>query len=79
MRLTKSTRRVYSLRMDPKEAVEIIESAGGDSAFARLLGLHEQRGYRQRVSNWKRRGIPAVVLLRHLDTINELRTKARAA
>ena len=43
---------------------ELIESLGGPTAVARLLALTDE-GAVQRVSNWKRRGIPAKVRLEH--------------
>ena len=65
--------------MDAKESLELIESAGGDTAFAKLLGLTEQPGYQQRVNNWKRRGIPPRVILEHQLLIEALRRKGRSA
>lgn len=43
---------------------ELIDDLGGPSRVAELLGLTE-RGAVQRISNWKRRGIPSRVLLEH--------------
>lgn len=65
--------------MDAKEASNLIEAAGGDNAFAQLLGLTEQPGFQQRVNNWKRRGIPARVVLEHQRTIESLRRKVKVA
>lgn len=59
--------------MNKSETVEIIHAAGGVSAFARLLGLDPAEGGKQRVSNWKRRGLPAEVELEHYDKIQQLR------
>lgn len=64
---------VFNVRMDKTETREIIKAAGGDRAFARLLGLDAAPGYQQRINNWKRRGMPAAVVLDHLDTIRSLR------
>ena len=61
--------------MDPIESKTLINVAGGDKAFAELLNLTDQPGYQQRVNNWKRRGIPAAVLLRHQQTIRALQRK----
>lgn len=58
--------------MDPQQTVRLIEAAGGDSAFAELLGLDKKEGYQQRVNNWKRRGIPPQVILDHLEVIKKL-------
>lgn len=65
--------------MDAKETANLIEAAGGHTAFARLLGIDTQPGHIQRVSNWKRRGIPARIALEHRLAIEALRRKSRAA
>jgi hypothetical protein len=65
--------------MDAKEAADLIEAAGGDSAFAQLLGLTEQPGFQQRVNNWKRRGIPARVALEHRRVLESLQRKVKVA
>lgn len=63
--------------MEPKRSEQIIEAAGGDAAFARLLGLDTaKKGTTQRVNNWKRRGIPAGVVLENLDVIRQLEQQA---
>lgn len=62
--------------MTPDESIRLIDSAGGDSAFAKLIGIDEQPGFQQRVNNWKRRGIPADVLLEHYDLIRGLAAQA---
>jgi hypothetical protein len=64
---------VFNACMEATETRRIIEQAGGDTAFAKLLGIDSQRGYQQRVNNWKRRGIPAEVVLEHYETIRKLR------
>ncbi|HRL22810.1 MAG TPA: hypothetical protein PLP85_13665 [Alcaligenes sp.] len=43
----------------------IITSMGGPTKVARLLGFGQTPGAVQRVSNWKKRGIPSRVLLEH--------------
>lgn len=58
--------------MRTHSAEKIINAAGGAAAFARLLGISGRRGHVQRVSNWKRRGIPARVLLEHGSVIAAL-------
>lgn len=55
--------------MDPKQTTELISACGGDLAFARLLGLEAEKGIRQRVNNWKRRGLPSAVALRHYEML----------
>lgn len=63
--------------MDPQESARIIALAGGDAAFAKLIGLDTAKpGSAQRVNNWKRRGIPASVVLANLRTIRLLERKA---
>mgnify|MGYP000995132711 CR=1 FL=1 len=47
---------------------ELIDALGGPTRLAALLRLHDQ-GAVQRVSNWKRRGIPARVRLEHADVL----------
>lgn len=58
--------------MTPEESKLLIVAAGGDVAFARRIGLAEQSFSQQRVNNWRRRGIPASVVLSHYDKIAEL-------
>ena len=71
---------VFNTGMNTHESRKIIEAAGGDRAFARLLGLELRPGIQQRINNWKRRGMPAAVVLDHLDTIRSLRpTESREA
>lgn len=53
-------------------AAKAIAAAGGDSEFARLLGIDTEPGYQQRVNNWKRRGIPPGVVLEHYDILKKL-------
>lgn len=65
---------VFNAHMNKDETREIIKAAGGDRAFARLLGLDGTHGYQQRINNWKRRGIPAAVVLDHLPTIRALQS-----
>lgn len=42
-----------------------IDALGGPTKVAAMLGIVDQPGAVQRVSNWKRRGIPTGVLLEH--------------
>lgn len=65
---------VFNVGMDKNETREIIQAAGGDRAFARLLGLDTTPGYQQRINNWKRRGMPAAVVLDNLTTIHALQS-----
>ena len=46
---------------------QLIDELGGPSRVADLLNLDKRKGGVQRVSNWRRRGIPAAVRLQHLD------------
>jgi hypothetical protein len=61
--------------MTPKESARVIKAAGGDKELAELLGMKKDRD-RQRVNNWKRRGIPSVVLLRHREVFDRLQKQA---
>ena len=65
---------VFNVGMDKNGTREIIQAAGGDRAFARLLGLDTTPGYQQRINNWKRRGMPAAVVLDNLTTIQALQS-----
>lgn len=60
-------------RMDPKETAALIDAAGGPIEFARLLGIDGDEFVSQRVSNWKRRGLPTAIALEHYDLIQRLR------
>lgn len=46
---------------------QVIDRLGGPTKVAEILGIIHKPGAVQRVSNWKRRGIPPAVLLRHAD------------
>jgi hypothetical protein len=59
--------------MKAAQAIELIDKAGGTAAFGLLLGLDNTAGWRQRVHNWRTRGIPYKVLIEHASTINEIR------
>lgn len=49
---------------------EIIERLGGSAALARKLGFTGQNGT-IRVSNWKKRGIPALIRLTNPSIFNK--------
>jgi hypothetical protein len=61
--------------MNAKDAAKLIEAAGGDTAFGRLLGWDDQPRMVQRINNWKRRGMPARVELDHQLVIYQLQRK----
>ncbi|ARP90296.1 hypothetical protein CAL14_08360 [Bordetella genomosp. 9] len=42
-----------------------IDQLGGPTKVAERLGIAAESGAVQRVSNWKKRGIPAAVKLKH--------------
>lgn len=65
--------------MDKNETCKLIEAAGGDKAFAALLGLTGRPGYQQRVNNWKRRGMPPRVVLEHLEVIRSIQSGEAAS
>ena len=50
--------------IDPSDDWELIQAIGGPAVVARLLGFKLPHGI-QRVHNWKKRGIPARILLDH--------------
>lgn len=57
---------------------ELIDRLGGPSTLARALGFDEG-GAVQRVQNWKYRGIPEVIRLRHPDIFGPPPAKRKAA
>jgi len=61
--------------MTKSETKRLISAVGGDTAFARLLGIQKQVGAVQRINNWKRRGMPAAVELEHYEKIQELKSR----
>jgi hypothetical protein len=50
-----------------KDDIEIIESLGGATKLAEILGYDKQAGGVQRVHNWLSRGIPPQVKLDRPD------------
>lgn len=72
-----SKRIVYATRVNPNESAALIDGAGGPSAFGKLLGIDSGDGWVQRVSNWKRRGIPSDVVLEHYETIQKLQAERK--
>lgn len=56
---------------------ELIESLGGPTKVAELLGLDKRRGGVQRVQNWIKRGIPSKVKVDHPELF--LQAQARHA
>jgi len=46
-------------------APHVIDLLGGPKKVAEMLGIVDEPGAIQRVGNWKRRGIPAQVLVDH--------------
>lgn len=65
--------------MAPKQTKDLIDAAGGDAAFAKLLGIENEEGVIQRVNNWKRRGMPSAVELDHYETIRKLKRSTSQA
>jgi hypothetical protein len=65
--------------MTPDQSSKLIEAAGGDRAFAEMIGIANEDGSTQRVNNWKRRGIPPQILLDHQAVIKRLEKQVRAA
>ena len=49
-----------------KTPTEIIEQFGGSAKLAALLDFDKLNGT-QRVNNWKRRGIPSEIILKHRE------------
>jgi len=44
---------------------KIIDDLGGPAVLCEKLGYSKEKGGVQRISNWKRRGIPASVILQN--------------
>ena len=63
--------------MDATETTALIDKAGGPSAFGRLLGLNKVAGWRQKIHNWKTRGMPAQIVLDHYEAIAKLKRKRK--
>lgn len=53
-----------------KTDAQIIDDMGGPAKVAELLGFKTDIGT-QRVHNWKVRGIPAAIRLKHLDVFGQ--------
>lgn len=68
---------MFKYGMDAHETQQLIGLAGGDTEFARLLGIASDKYAAQRVHNWKRRGMPSAVVLDHYATIQRLRRLAK--
>jgi hypothetical protein len=64
-----------------KTDAKIIDDLGGAAKVAEMLGYKADIGT-QRVHNWKLRGIPAAVRLKHLDifgnSVEQAQTKEAA-
>ncbi len=65
--------------MTPEKTVQLIEAAGGDLAFADLLGLEVRPGLQQRINNWKHRGLPKAIMVEHYDLIRSLQADTQGA
>jgi hypothetical protein len=57
---------------------DVIDRLGGSSKVAELLGF-DKRGGVQRVSNWKKRGIPSAIKLSRPDLFPQPQTRERTA
>ena len=58
---------------------ELIDQLGGPAEVARALGFDPKAGGVQRVQNWKARGIPEVIRLRHPEVFVVARKRKRVA
>jgi hypothetical protein len=61
--------------MTKEESKALIASAGGVTKFAELLGIEGEHS-KQRVNNWKHRGIPPRVILENQDLLRRLKRNA---
>jgi hypothetical protein len=55
----------------PNPARTLIQSLGGPTRVAELLGYDKSKGGVQRVANWQKRGIPAEVRLERPDIFGQ--------
>ncbi|MDB6104081.1 MAG: hypothetical protein JWO52_4080 [Gammaproteobacteria bacterium] len=69
---------MFNDRMEIYETKALIDAAGGDTAFGKLLGIDSDEGFQQRVNNWRRRGMPSSVVLEHYEVIQQLKAKMDA-
>ena len=65
----------FNRAMNKHDANAVIYAAGGDKAFAELIGLTNKAGFQQRVNNWRRRGLPAQVVLNNFQVITTLQER----
>lgn len=63
--------------LNATETKALIEKVGGPAELAKLLGIDGEKWWPQRVNNWKARGMPPAVVLKHYDTIQRLRAEKR--
>jgi hypothetical protein len=56
---------VFNANTMNKTDKEILDSYGGSTAVAKLLGYDLDKGGAQKVNNWYKRGIPAQVKVDH--------------
>jgi len=59
------------------ETKALIARVGGPSELARILGIDGEKWWPQRINNWKARGMPPAVVLKHYDVIQGLRAEKR--
>lgn len=59
--------------------IDVIQMLGGPKRVAELLGIASEPGAIQRVGNWKRRGIPASVLIANPDFHRRVKRVERQA
>lgn len=57
---------------------DLIEQLGGPAALAKRLGYDKANGGVQRVQNWKKRGIPPGVKLKHPDVFLKAKKPRRS-
>jgi hypothetical protein len=63
--------------IDMHSQTNIIDALGGPKKVAEMLGLSREPGAIQRVGNWKRRGIPAQVLIDNPAFLRKVRAVTR--
>lgn len=61
-----------SMNLTPAKSRSLIKKVGGNRKFAEILGISDQKRSDARIDNWKRRGIPEIIVLRNLDLFKKL-------
>lgn len=62
------------MNITAKQVQRLMDHVGGPEVLSRLLGIdYRAKGQPQRVSNWRRRGLPIGLTLAHYEVLKRLR------